>query len=271
MQRGRELGYKMGDDQFKSIVENIRKENKLEDEAQFQAALKQEGMTLADLRKTLERQLIVSRVQQAEVWNKIGITDDGSQGLLRGAPDGVHDAGGRSPCARSSSRSRGRPPKANGRHQRRRRRGGARQGRQDPRAGRRRRGLRQARRRGIRCGLEGQRRPHRADQRAGARGAAAPAARAHEGRRDQPAAAHAPRVPDPEARIAHRHEGAGVRRGARSDRRQGVPAEAPGRDAEVPRQAPRARHHRVEERRAAEALRAAGLGRRPSSEAAAQR
>jgi peptidyl-prolyl cis-trans isomerase SurA len=80
LQRGRELGYKMGDEQFKSIVDNIRKENKLEDEAQFQAALKQEGMTLADLRKTLERQLVVSRVQQVEVWNKIGITETEARG-----------------------------------------------------------------------------------------------------------------------------------------------------------------------------------------------
>ena len=55
LQRGKELGYTMTDEQFKSIVENIKKENKLEDEAQFEAALKQEGMTMADLRKQLER------------------------------------------------------------------------------------------------------------------------------------------------------------------------------------------------------------------------
>ena len=66
-QRGKELGYTMNDEQFKNIVENIRKENKLEDEAQFQAALKSEGMTMADLRKSLERQMIVTRVQQSEV------------------------------------------------------------------------------------------------------------------------------------------------------------------------------------------------------------
>src|ERR687891_587060 len=34
IQRGRELGYKLGDDQFKSIVENIKKENKIESEEQ---------------------------------------------------------------------------------------------------------------------------------------------------------------------------------------------------------------------------------------------
>ncbi len=75
-QRGRELGYKLGDDQFKSIVESIKKENKIENEEQFQAALKAENMTMADLRRNLERTMIIQRVQQNEVMGKIGITDD---------------------------------------------------------------------------------------------------------------------------------------------------------------------------------------------------
>lgn len=75
MQRGKELGYRMTDDQFQNILQNIRKENKLEDDAQFQAALKQEGLTLEELRKSLERQMIFSRVQQVEVYSRIAITD----------------------------------------------------------------------------------------------------------------------------------------------------------------------------------------------------
>ena len=66
----------MNDEQFKNIVENIRKENKLEDEKQFEAALKSEGMTMQDLRKSLERQMIVTRVQQAEVLGKISVSDE---------------------------------------------------------------------------------------------------------------------------------------------------------------------------------------------------
>src|SRR6266567_2129353 len=60
VQRGKELGYKLADDQFKGVVDNIKKENKIDSEEQFQAALKQEGMTMADLRRNLERQMIVS-------------------------------------------------------------------------------------------------------------------------------------------------------------------------------------------------------------------
>jgi parvulin-like peptidyl-prolyl isomerase len=76
VQRGRELGYALGDEQFKSIVENIKKQNNLEDEERFQAALAQEGMTMTDLRRQLERQMLVSRVQQVDVVEKISVTED---------------------------------------------------------------------------------------------------------------------------------------------------------------------------------------------------
>lgn len=76
VQRGRELGYALGDEQFTSILENIKKENKLETDEQFQAALKQEGLTLPELRRSLERQMLISRVQQTEVMSKISVTED---------------------------------------------------------------------------------------------------------------------------------------------------------------------------------------------------
>src|SRR6059058_2236568 len=76
VQRGKELGYTLSDAQFKGVLDNIRTQNKLESEAQFQAALKQEGLTLADLRKNLERQMIWQRVQQNEVVNKVAMTED---------------------------------------------------------------------------------------------------------------------------------------------------------------------------------------------------
>jgi peptidyl-prolyl cis-trans isomerase SurA len=76
MQRGRELGYSLGNEQFQSIIANIKKENKLESDEQFQAALKQEGMTLDDLRRQLERNLLVTRVQQVEVMGKISVNEE---------------------------------------------------------------------------------------------------------------------------------------------------------------------------------------------------
>ena len=75
VQRGKELGYTMSNEQFNGIVENIKKENKIESNEQLQAALKQESMTMADLRRQLERTMLVQRVQQTEVMQKLQVTD----------------------------------------------------------------------------------------------------------------------------------------------------------------------------------------------------
>src|SRR5262249_56890359 len=64
------------DDQFKNAVDSIKKENKIETDEQFQAALKQENMTMADLRRNFERQMIVARVEQNEVSGKTGVNEE---------------------------------------------------------------------------------------------------------------------------------------------------------------------------------------------------
>jgi peptidyl-prolyl cis-trans isomerase SurA len=76
VQRGRESGYALGDAQFTQIVDNIRKSNNLEDEARFKEALKQEGLSMDDLRRNLERQMLVSQVQRVEILDKISISDE---------------------------------------------------------------------------------------------------------------------------------------------------------------------------------------------------
>jgi peptidyl-prolyl cis-trans isomerase SurA len=75
-QKGKELNYKLTDEDFDRIVGNIRKENKLDTDEAFQAALKQEGMTLSDLRKSFEKNMLISRVTQNEVMSKVGITEE---------------------------------------------------------------------------------------------------------------------------------------------------------------------------------------------------
>jgi peptidyl-prolyl cis-trans isomerase SurA len=78
VQRGRELGYAMGDEQFKNVLENIKKENKIETEDQFQQALRESGMTLPELRQQIERSMLVQRVQQTDVMEKISVTEEES-------------------------------------------------------------------------------------------------------------------------------------------------------------------------------------------------
>jgi parvulin-like peptidyl-prolyl isomerase len=87
VQRGRELGYRMTDEQFRGILDNIKKENKLESEEQFLAALKQEGMTLDELRRSIERRMLIDRVQQIEVMQKVGISDEEAKRYYAEHPD----------------------------------------------------------------------------------------------------------------------------------------------------------------------------------------
>jgi beta-lactamase regulating signal transducer with metallopeptidase domain/biopolymer transport protein ExbD len=63
VQRGRQLGYALSDDQFRSVLRNITAQNGLATDAALQAALAQEHLTLADLRGNLESQAIVSRLR----------------------------------------------------------------------------------------------------------------------------------------------------------------------------------------------------------------
>lgn len=87
IQRGSELGYRLTDEQFKSVVENIKKENKIETDAQFQAALDQEGLTLAEFRRQVERQLLIQRVQQTEIAPKLSVSEDEAQRYYQAHPE----------------------------------------------------------------------------------------------------------------------------------------------------------------------------------------
>lgn len=75
LQRAKELGYKVSEEQFNSVLESIRKDNKIESEAQFQAALKQEGITLPQLRKMLEKRMLIGQLQQHEVGARVDVTE----------------------------------------------------------------------------------------------------------------------------------------------------------------------------------------------------
>ena len=75
IQRGRENGWALGDTQFTQMVDSIKKSNNIEDEARFQDALKQEGLTMADLRRNMERMMLIQQVQRAEIMDKISIND----------------------------------------------------------------------------------------------------------------------------------------------------------------------------------------------------
>jgi peptidyl-prolyl cis-trans isomerase SurA len=76
LQMGKEKGYHLSDEQFKGWLENLRKEQNLTDDQKFKAALSQEGMSIDELRKNVEKQFVVSSVQRDEVGSKLSITEE---------------------------------------------------------------------------------------------------------------------------------------------------------------------------------------------------
>jgi peptidyl-prolyl cis-trans isomerase SurA len=75
IQHGREQGYNLGDEQFKNVVEQVKKDNKLNDE-QLKVALAQEGLTMESYRSMMERQMIIGTVQRQEIMQKASLTDE---------------------------------------------------------------------------------------------------------------------------------------------------------------------------------------------------
>jgi peptidyl-prolyl cis-trans isomerase SurA len=75
MQRAKELGMSVSDAQFAEVLESIKKDNKIESEAAFEAALKSEGMTLAQLRTMLTKRMLIGQVQRREIGGKVDVTE----------------------------------------------------------------------------------------------------------------------------------------------------------------------------------------------------
>jgi peptidyl-prolyl cis-trans isomerase SurA len=75
-QMGKEKGYKLSDEQFKGWLQKLREEQNLQDEAKFVSVLKQEGMSIEDLRRNVDRNFIVQQVQRDEVGAKLQITEE---------------------------------------------------------------------------------------------------------------------------------------------------------------------------------------------------
>jgi peptidyl-prolyl cis-trans isomerase SurA len=75
VQQGRELGYALDDEQFEDILEGIKEENGLDDEQLLVALERDEGMTLDELRETMERQMLSGQVQQVEILGRVSMTD----------------------------------------------------------------------------------------------------------------------------------------------------------------------------------------------------
>ena len=76
VQRGRDLGYRLSDDQFDEIIANLKAENQFESDEEFEQALREsEGLSLPELRRVMERNMLVNQIQQVDVLSRVSITD----------------------------------------------------------------------------------------------------------------------------------------------------------------------------------------------------
>jgi peptidyl-prolyl cis-trans isomerase SurA len=88
VQRGRELGVKFTDADFKAALTNLREANpSIKDDAQLEAALKSEGYTLEELRVNFERSRIIQVVQQQDILKNVTITEEESRQYYKAHPE----------------------------------------------------------------------------------------------------------------------------------------------------------------------------------------
>jgi parvulin-like peptidyl-prolyl isomerase len=73
--RAAEIGAKVRPEYVKDIIDNIKKENKLESDEQLLEQLRREGMTLADLKRNIERSVLKRQVLGRELEAKTTVTD----------------------------------------------------------------------------------------------------------------------------------------------------------------------------------------------------
>ena len=76
VQHGKEIGTKFSDVIFKDSIEQLKKMNKIPDDATFQAVLKQEGMSMADLRQNIERSFYKGEAERRELARNMTLTED---------------------------------------------------------------------------------------------------------------------------------------------------------------------------------------------------
>jgi parvulin-like peptidyl-prolyl isomerase len=75
VQKAKEMNLTMEEAQFADIVNNLKEQNNFETDEQFEAALSAEDMTMDDLRRSMERQVMISRVRQVAIMSKVRLTE----------------------------------------------------------------------------------------------------------------------------------------------------------------------------------------------------
>jgi parvulin-like peptidyl-prolyl isomerase len=76
VQRAADLGIKLRPEYIKEVLDGIKKENKIESDEELQNQLRREGMTLDELKRNIERNILKRQVLQRELESKIAVTEN---------------------------------------------------------------------------------------------------------------------------------------------------------------------------------------------------
>jgi peptidyl-prolyl cis-trans isomerase SurA len=87
VQRGRELGFHLTDEQFTDVIAKVKKDNNINTDADLEKGLHQQGLTLAQFRERVERTSIRTDVERQEVRPKLNLTDEESHEYYLAHPD----------------------------------------------------------------------------------------------------------------------------------------------------------------------------------------
>lgn len=75
LQRGAELGIRLRPEYVQEVVEGIKKENNISDDAELQRQLRREGMSLDDLKRNIERSIVRRQVLTRELEAKATVNE----------------------------------------------------------------------------------------------------------------------------------------------------------------------------------------------------
>ncbi len=75
VQRATELGYRIPAPYVSELVDSIMKENNIASEEELVNQLRREGMTLAELKRNIERNVLRQQVLQRELQSKVAVTE----------------------------------------------------------------------------------------------------------------------------------------------------------------------------------------------------
>jgi peptidyl-prolyl cis-trans isomerase SurA len=93
LQEAKTLGITAGDEEVKEAVDGIMKKYSMNEEA-FKDSLKKEGYTFEEYRKRLREQIIISKVVNQQIRNKILVSDDNVRKFMAENKDVAENAEG---------------------------------------------------------------------------------------------------------------------------------------------------------------------------------